>query len=152
MSERHDLAVQLCAQRVLIDLLKEQNDATRELARATEFDLPGVRQPAVLGGVTIGAVSVSNGRTKWKVTNTEKWVAWVEEHRPDEIVDVPTVRSSFTDAVLRDGGVVHPGTGEVVVPPGIELDEGKPTLYVKPTAEARQAVLNALGEDRKSVV
>jgi hypothetical protein len=93
--------------------------------------VPGERLPAVLPGTSdvVGWVTRTKPtKTKptLRVTDPAAFLAWVAEHRPDEVVTPPPpppppplVRSSFTAAVLEQGGVVDTATGEFTVPDGL---------------------------------
>lgn len=144
---RREIATRLVIQKTVIDLLREANDIERAGAQ-TEFDEPGVSEPAKVGDTRIGTVLVGKGRETWKVTDPRAFLAWVTDTRPDELVQ--SVRESFTAAVLasckKEGGWIDTDTGEISVPPGVARSTGDPILTVKPNEDARAAVLDALGD------
>lgn len=96
----------------------------------------------------LGKVGLSRPSVSWKVKDPEKVLAWVQEHCPDEVEVRPTVRASFLAALVasckKDGGWVHPETHELLEVPGIEKDLGRPTLQVRPSADAASLVAEAL--------
>ena len=96
----------------------------------------------------LGKVGLSRPGRSWKVTDQEKFTAWVLEHAPDEIEQKPVVRNSFVTAVLasckKDQGWVDPLTHEVLVPAGVELTLGRPTLQVRPSEHAAALVAEAM--------
>jgi hypothetical protein len=151
---RRETATRLIAQKVILDELIGADKAARLDAKAGDFDEVGVREIGKLGDLPVGTVQLNKGRESWVIADQRAFLAWVQENRPGEIITTPTVRTSYADAVKaackKDGGVVDEATGELIVPPGVELREGDPTLTVKPAPEARAAVLEALGvEPRK---
>jgi hypothetical protein len=95
----------------------------------------------------LGKVGLSKPSRSWKVTDAEAFTAWVLEHAPDEVEHRPVVRNSFVSAVLAsckaDGGWVTP-SGEILEPAGVELSLGRPTLQVRPSADAPDLVAAAL--------
>lgn len=127
---------------ILVTLKAEvakREKALRESA-TDEFD-PGQVQPGMIGGAKIGAVSYSDPKGSYRVTDALAWRAWVKENRPDEIVTetVESVRSSFESAMLDKGcdddGVPFPGVAWV---------DPAPTLRVKPSTAASELIRAAL--------
>jgi hypothetical protein len=150
MSQR-ETATSLLAQKTLIDLMAAANRTAREAAKETDFDRVGERAVGVLGDQELGVVQLNKGRESWQVTDPAAFLQWVMETRPTEVVTHPSVRSSYTSAVLHacktDGGVVlSEASGEFGPPPGVECKQGEPTLSVKPNEQAAAVVLNALGD------
>jgi len=96
----------------------------------------------------LGKVGLSRPSRSWKVTDQEKFTAWVLEHAPDEIDHKPVVRNSFITAVLasckKDQGWVDPLTHEVLIPAGVELTLGRATLQVRPSEHAADLVAEAM--------
>lgn len=111
-------------------------DADRAAARRGERDR------------SLGKVGLSRPSESWRVTDVDALTAWVLEHAPDEVEHKPVVRASFlaalTAACKKDGGWVDPETSELLVPDGMELKLGTPTLQVRPSADAGDLVAEAL--------
>jgi hypothetical protein len=64
--------------------------------------------------------------------NAAEFLAFCQEHYPDEVIPVPTVRASFRQAFAAEltivaGHVVHKGTGELVEFAHVTA-EGDPTI------------------------
>lgn len=150
MTAREDIATQLLTQRVILDLMREADGDTRATAKEL-FTKVGTREIGSLGDVDLGAVQLTKARESWVVTDAVAFQAWVEKHHPDEIVTETrqTVRSSFQKAIIdkaKAGNLIDEETGEVIVPDGVVPKVGQPILTVKPSNEARAAVLVALGD------
>ena len=107
----------------------------------------GTRLPVKLDGELAGMVSIPKPRVTVSVTDAGKFLRWVEEHRPDEIETVRVVRQSYADAIRRSvrerGGWLNPETGEIEDVPGLEADQGSPTVTVSLTAEADDVIARA---------
>ena len=93
------------------------------------------RLPVMLGGELIASVSVPNPSKRCKVTNAAKFLAWVQENRPDEVEDIPTIRTSYADAVKRSvaehGGLLDKESGVVTPVPGLEAYTGDPYIRIE---------------------
>lgn len=148
---RRETATKLIVQRVILDELQAADREARTAARAGAFDKVGVRDVGEIGEESIGTVNVNKGRESWVVSDHRVLLAWVQENRPDMIVTTPSVNTAYVDALKadckKDGGVADQRTGEITVPPGIELRQGDPILTVKPDPEARSVILSALGAE-----
>lgn len=92
-------------------------------------------------GEQLGMVYVTDPKPRVQVTDSEALRTWVEANRPEEIVWTASVRASFVDALIADGGI-DANTGECV--PGIEAKVGTPTLAVKPAERARELAADML--------
>jgi hypothetical protein len=81
-------------------------------------------------GTKVGKVYRGGGNSLPVITDPEKFLAWVQEHRPGEVV--PSVRESYQKALLeaikKAGAPVDPETGEAV--PGVEFKESKAFVAV----------------------
>lgn len=141
---RRDTATRLIVARVVRDALQRADTALRASASA-DFDVPGVREVAVVGNEPIGHVQLNKGSQTWSVTDLPALLAWVEANRPGEVVTTRVVRSSFITAVLErakaDGAAVDRASGEAI--PGIGVRNSPPTLSVKPGPDAAQVVAAA---------
>jgi hypothetical protein len=105
------------------------------------------RIPVVLDGVTAGIVSRPRPTVRASITNQLKFLAWVEEHCPDQMETIRQVRPSYADTVRKSvkehGGLVDAETGEVIPVPGVEASEGDPVIRVELTKEAEAAIAAA---------
>jgi hypothetical protein len=111
----------------------------REVRGAVAMD-PGDRKAAYASEKRIGAVTMSDPKPAFKVTDGAAFRAWVKEHRPDEIVTTEAVRSSFERAILEVG--CDAATGEAI--PGVELVDGTPYVIVKAETGAESAIRHEL--------
>lgn len=95
--------------------LKEQIGAAKRavLDRAQEVDAERFKTP-------YGPVTVATRKGKVGISDPDAFLAWVKEHRPDEVVVTEQVRESYVKSVLEDRLVVMRGevfdskTGEPV--------------------------------------
>lgn len=95
--------------------LSEQIGAAKQavLDRAAEVDAERFKTP-------YGPVTIATRKGKVRITDPAAFLAWVKEHRPDEVVVTEQVRDSYTKSVLEDRLVVMRGevfdstTGEPV--------------------------------------
>lgn len=126
-ADKSAAALSVAVLKVLFDRLSLHDRDLRDSLTATT--VPGERLPAVLPGSDEPVAWVTRTKpTKTKptpkVTDRDAFFRWVQQHRGEEIVTPPPpppeVRSSFVAAVLADGGVTDPATGELVVPDGVE--------------------------------
>lgn len=96
---------------------------------------PGDRKSARIGDYAIGYALLTDPKGGYRVRDGEAWRAWVKANRPDEIVTVESVRSSFETAMLARG---CDDNGEPL--PGIEWVPGTSVLQVKPTPDAEERI------------
>lgn len=111
---------------------------------------PSERVPGRIGDAKIGSASKTDPKPTARVVNGELFRAWVKENRPEEIVTVEAVRSSFESALLKIvtecGGMTTPD-GEVVDVPGVEVVPGVPVVRVVPEKGAEDVIAAALAAD-----
>jgi hypothetical protein len=128
-------------QLVLVAVLKRMlNKIDRDLRESVEMDR-GDRKAAQADGRRIGHVLLTDPQPAFRVVDGEAFRAWVREHRPEEIVTVESVRSSYEKAVLDRG---CDDAGEAI--PGIELVDSPPVLRVDtyPDAELVERIAGEL--------
>lgn len=139
----NDVALALVVLKVLGEQVKTgESAAKREVAVAA---LPGDRTTAALpDGSPVGTVGQAKGRTNARVTDREKFVAFVQEAYPTEVEMVPTVRPSFEkrllDACKANQAPVDANGVEV---PGVEVGVGDPYTTVKLAEGAHDLVAAA---------
>jgi len=97
-------------------------------------------------GDEVGQVGRSRPAQRVVVNDEAALLAWVQEHRPDEVITTSTIRTSFLTYLKRQatqlGHAVDESTGEII--PGIEVVEGTSSYRVTPSTEGRAAVLGML--------
>lgn len=104
-----------------------------------------------------GVVNMTRADEKIEIL-PDRFLAFAQEHYPDEIVTTYSVRSSFVEAWSRDlvivkGEVVYKGTGEVVDFARVK-PEGDPVISYPASKEQRDAKEYArmLFEDRSATL
>jgi hypothetical protein len=95
-------------------------------------------------GTRIGAVKRTKVSQSARVTDMPALLAWVKEHRPDEVVTTETVSDAFVawakSSAKKHGAPVIEATGEVV--PGVEIVEGSAS-YIPELDDAALPMLRA---------
>lgn len=104
-------------------------------------------------GTRIGSVKRTKVSKTAKVTDYAALLAWVKQHRPDEVVVKESVSDAFVSwaktSAKKHGAAVVEATGEVV--PGVELSEGSASYVPEfdedmlPLLRARYAELVSKG-------
>lgn len=89
-----------------------------------------------------GQVNMTRAEPKVEI-DPAAFLAFAQEHYPDEVVHTPEVRSSFRTAFLAElaviaGRVVHKGTGELVEFAHV-TPEGSPTISYPASLAQRDA-------------
>jgi hypothetical protein len=128
-----ELANKIITLAVLKNMVTRLDGEVRTAAR--ESMSPGDRKAGSASGQRIGYVTLTDPEGSYRVTDGEAFRAWVREHRPEEIVAVESVRSSYEKAVLSLGCDEQ---GEVI--PGLTWVEPLPVLQVRPTKDAEAAI------------
>lgn len=96
--------------------------------------------------VLLGDLSIDKpGEPARAVTDEQAFMAWVDEKFPGKIVtrtiEVTEVDPDFRKDILADGHVIHPGTGEVLTPEGVDWVKPRtPAFRVTPA----EGILDAL--------
>lgn len=127
---------------VIRELEKRVADAKTALRAEFLAELdPGDSKAAALDdGTRLGKVSVTSGRKTPVVTSESALLEWVQQHRPDEVME--SVRESFVtalkDSAKRHGQAVIESTGEIV--PGIELHESSPYVSFRSESGAGEVI------------
>lgn len=130
------------AKAVWVKILKEWVAALeKEVQPSVRAGLePGEQTTAVMpDGTRIGKVSLTEVPEVVVITDEAALLAWVQEHRPDEII--PTIRESFLTYLkdqVKKHGYAHTPEGEII--PGIELVAGTPRFTPTPNDEGRRLV------------
>lgn len=114
---------------------------------------PGSRLPIKVGDTLIGWLSVPQPRKTAEVISEAKFLAWVGEKHPTEIVTDPRVRPSFEALVLKSvkerGGWPDRETGELLTDiPGVTSGTGDPYPKVDLEDDAGTVIAAAWREGR----
>lgn len=128
-----ELANKVITLAVLKNMVTRLDGEVRAAAR--ESMTPGDRKSGSASGQRIGYVTLTDPEGSWRVSDGAAFREWVREHRPEEIVTVESVRSSYEKAVLATGCDEH---GEII--PGLSWVEPSPVLQVRPTKDAEAAI------------
>ena len=110
------LSLELAAISMIADAAKKRKDELRAQLQG-EMDVIGAdRVKAELDGEVIAYVTTSKPKFKWEVTSERKFVEWVKDNHPSEIVE--SVRESFREVILDkfnyvDDAAIDPN-GEIV--------------------------------------
>lgn len=143
--------------KTLLDTVKAEYDKARAETQTlleTASEESGTQQViASLPGVPdIATISLTGGAVEAKVTDVEKYTAWVIKNYGTEIERrfVTEVRASFTKLLLKQltasGNVewVDPDTGAIDEVPGVELVENTVRTHsVRFKADGRERVMTA---------
>lgn len=129
---------------------EEASRLSRAIRDAIEPNLePGEHVTAQLGdGTRVGKVRRNEQSVTAVVTDEPALKAWVEAHRPEEIVTTKTIRSSYLDylkALVKQHGMAFDETTAEIIP-GIEAVEGSASFVVTPSPEGRALVKAKLAE------
>jgi len=104
---------------------KDTRDRIEPLIDADDA-IPGV----LPDGTRIGTTKRSKAPRKPTVTDMAAVLAWVKEHRPEEVQVSESVTPAFISYLLeqtkKHGAPVYEATGEIV--PGIEMRTGNPSF------------------------
>lgn len=135
-----DVARRALLEAAILKELAERNEVTREDLRAADLE-PGDK----LNVGDLGYVQVTNPKPTMKVVDWTALTKWIEDNAPDVgLITKVEVSSYFVAHLLKAGEWVN-GDGEVLVPDGIGLVQGQPTLRVAPSDAAHEAARELLG-------
>lgn len=122
-------------------VIKDLTADAKAINNAVKADLisqgmkPTERRSAVVGSTVVGTVTRSNPKPALAVTDDEALLAWAVEKAPHAIEH--RVSTNWIAQVKKDGGVIDPDTGEIVVPPGMSMERGTPGFSIRRTDEGR---------------
>lgn len=140
--------VQAALEAAVIKELATRNKATRAAVEKTLE--PGDRKTAYLGEGDdkreVGSVRLDRAKAGWRITDRDKFTAWVQANHPAAIVLTPTVVPLWEASVLKQGS-----TPDGEIPDGIDWVEGKPTFVVTPNDEAAVVARGLLGDALKEL-
>ena len=91
-------SLKLAAVSLIADEAKKMKDKLRAELQEEMDSLGADRVKAELGDEIVAYVTTSKPKFKWEVINERKFVDWVADNHPTEIVE--SVRESFRDVIL----------------------------------------------------
>ena len=92
------LSLELAAIAMIADAAKKRKDELRAQLQAEMDGIGADRVKAELDGEVIAYVTTSKPKFKWEVISERKFVEWVKDNHPSEIVE--SVRESFREVIL----------------------------------------------------
>jgi predicted house-cleaning noncanonical NTP pyrophosphatase (MazG superfamily) len=139
-----DKSLRLAAISLLADQAKKLKDELRAELQAEMAELGADRVKAELGDEVVAYITTSKPKFKWNVQNNRKFVQWVKDNIPSEIVE--SVRESSVEAILDkfnyvDDLVIDPN-GEPV--DWLEGSQSEPYLMTKFHGEGREKLREAI--------
>ena len=110
------LSLELAAISMIADAAKKRKDELRAQLQGEMDGIGADRVKAELDGEVIAYVTTSKPKFKWEVISERKFVEWVKDNYPSEIVE--SVRESFKEVILDkfnyvDDAAIDPN-GEIV--------------------------------------
>lgn len=110
------LSLELAAISMIADAAKKRKDELRTQLQGEMDGIGADRVKAELDGDVIAYVTTSKPKFKWEVISERKFVEWVKDNHPSEIVE--SVRESFREVILDkfnyvDDAAIDPN-GEIV--------------------------------------
>lgn len=91
-------SLKLAAVSLIADEAKKMKDKLRAELQEEMDNLGADRVKAELGDDVVAYVTTTKPKFKWEVINERKFVDWVADNHPTEIVE--SVRESFRDVIL----------------------------------------------------
>jgi len=141
------LSTEQAARLVMASAIRDAiGDRVEEIRQELRPELnAGDRTTALLDGVNVGAVQMTQTKPATRVVDYGALMAWALEHNPTAIVTTRTVNSAWVDRILKGGGEwTDPETGEVFEVPGLGTSQASAQLRVTVTDNARSWALTAL--------
>ncbi len=122
---------------------KKAKDSLRERLKAEMDQIGADRVKAEIEGEQVAYVTTSKPKFKWNVQNERKFVQWVKENCPGEIIE--SVRESSREIILNkftyQDDIVIDSNGEIV--DWLEGSESEPYLSTRFSADGRETLKNA---------
>jgi hypothetical protein len=139
-----DKSLRLAAISLLADQAKKLKDELRAELMAEMTELGADRVKAELGDEVVAYITTSKPKFKWNVQNNRKFVQWVKDNIPSEIVE--SVRESSVEAILDKfnyvDDLVIDSNGEPV--DWLEGSQSEPYLMTKFHGEGREKLREAI--------
>ena len=143
-----DKSLKLAAVSLIADEAKRMKDKLRAELQAEMDELGADRVKAELGDEVVAYVTTSKPKFKWEVINERKFVDWVKENHPSEIVE--SVRESFRDVVFDKFNQIDDFGQKLVVDSNGQLVDwlighmSEPYLVTKFHSDGREKLREAL--------
>lgn len=93
------LSLELAAISMIADAAKKRKDELRSQLQGHMDDIGADRVKAELDGEVVAYVTTSKPKFKWDITSDIKFLHWVKEYFPSEVVE--SVRESSVDKLLE---------------------------------------------------
>jgi hypothetical protein len=140
------LTTEQAARLVLASAIRDAiGDATEDIRAELRPDLnPGDRTTAIVDGVTVGAVQMTQTKPATRVVDYGALMAWAMEHAPAAIITTQTLNQAWVARILKDGGEWVDPDGVVLEVPGLGVSQASPILRVTQTDEAKAWAVAAL--------
>ena len=137
-------SLKLAAVSLIADEAKKMKDKLRAELQEEMDSLGADRVKAELGDEVVAYLTTSKPKFKWEVINERKFVDWVADNHPTEIVE--SVRESFRDVILDKFNYVD---DLVIDPNGEPVDWlvghlSEPYLTTKFHSDGREKLREAL--------
>ena len=137
------LSLELAAISMIADAAKKRKDELRAQLQAEMDGIGADRVKAELDGDVIAYVTTSKPKFKWEVISERKFVEWVKDNHPSEIVE--SVRESFREVILDkfnyvDDSAIDPN-GEIV--DWLVGNTSEPYLMTKFHSDGREKLRDA---------
>ena len=111
-----EISLKLAAVSLIADEAKKAKDKLRAELQAEMDSIGADRVKAELGDEVVAYVTTSKPKFKWEIISERKFVDWVADNHPSEIVE--SIRESFRDVILEkfnyDGDQAIDPNGEPV--------------------------------------
>jgi len=138
-----ELSLELAAVTMIEQEAKKAKDSLRERLKAEMDQIGADRVKAEIEGEQVAYVTTTKPKFKWNVQNERKFVQWVKDNCPGELVE--SVRESSRDIILdkftyTDDVIIDPN-GEIV--DWLEGSTADPYLMTKFAADGRETLKNA---------
>ena len=93
------LSLELAAISLIADAAKKRKDELRSQLQGHMDDIGADRVKAELDGETVAYVMTTKPKFKWEITSDIKFLHWVKEYFPSEVIEA--VRESSIDKLLE---------------------------------------------------
>ena len=140
------LSLELAAISLIADAAKKRKDELRSQLQGHMDDIGADRVKAELDGEVVAYVMTTKPKPKLVITNEKRWLEWVEQKCPDEIVK--SVRESSVERILDkafkyvDINLIIDWDGEQI--DFLAMDQKEPYLTTKFHSDGREKLREAL--------
>jgi hypothetical protein len=139
-----DKSLKLAAVSLIADEAKKAKDRLRAELQEEMDSIGADRVKAELGDETVAYIMTTKPKFKWEITSDRKFLAWVKENMPQEIIE--SVRPSTVESILEKLKYVD---DLIVAPNGEVIDwavgsESSPYLTTKFSGDGRETLRSAI--------